>query len=355
MRNLFAIMTALGAAWACAPAEEAGSDAAPLGFADVEPVPAGAEGLLRMEDGVILADGTVVVSEQYNGMVAIAPDGSVRPFGRFAEAGYVYSLPDAPAAANGVSLEPDGVHVLVADLLGAGIYRVNLETEETTRIYQHPYGVNVAVRDSTGAIWFAQSTENVPGPDSEARMFSTMDSWVADGALYRIPPPGPDGALPAPELVLDGLLFANGLAIDEARGALYINETTGNRVMAYDLDIAAGAVSNGRVLLEIATPDNAELDGRGNLYVPSVLGNKVVAIDLDTGEARTVFREQTEANDRIIAQLESRAASGEPALDLVTPEAWAPLPGGITGVIFDDDGEPAYLTGLGSTILKVKR
>ncbi|HCY03723.1 MAG TPA: hypothetical protein DHU71_13715, partial [Erythrobacter sp.] len=89
---------------------------------------------------------------------------------------------------NGVSWEPDGRHVLVADITGGHIYRVDTETEAVTRIYDHPYGVNAVVRDPTGAIWFTQSTENAAGEGSEARMFAAADKPLGDGAVFRIAP-----------------------------------------------------------------------------------------------------------------------------------------------------------------------
>jgi sugar lactone lactonase YvrE len=287
-------------------------------------------------------------------MVAIAPDQSMRPFGRFAEAGYA-STPDRPAATNGVSLEPDGAHALVADVYTGAIYRLNIETEAVERIYQHSYGVNVAVRDSTGAIWFTQSTENVPGPDTEARIFETMNSYAPDGVLFRIPPAPSGGAMPAPGVVVDGLLFANGLVVDEARGRLYLNELTANRVMSWRLDVATGAVSDRRVLIEMPTPDNIEMDADGLLWVGSPLGGRMTVVDPDTGASHAVFANRTEANDRIVAELLPRMAAKQPALELVSPDAWAPLPGGITGVVFAPDGRTVWLTGLGDALLKLER
>lgn len=355
MRRILAVMAVMGAAWACAlAAEDEGADAAPLSFADAEVFPA-ARGLSRSEDGLALADGTIIVSEQVNGMVAIAPDQSVRPFGRFAEAGYVHAPPERPAGPNGVSLEPDGVHALVADIYTGAIYRVNVETEDTELIYQHPYGVNVAIRDATGAIWFTQSTENVAGPDTEARIFETMDTYATDGVLFRIPPAPLGGPPPAPEVVLDGLSFPNGLVIDEARGRLYLNETTADRVTSWAVDVASGAVSDRRVLAEVVTPDNVEMDAQGLLWVGSPIGGRMMVIDPETGASHPIFWNRTEANDRIVAELKRRVAAHEPAQELVTPEAWAPMPGAVTGVVFSPDGASVYLTGLGDALLKLER
>lgn len=366
MRRAVAIMAVLGV-WGCSPAAdepalEAEAPPAPEAaalpswtFADAELFPA-SRGLSRSEDGIVLPDGTVIVTEQVNGMVAIAPDGSsMRPFGRFAELGYVHRAPDHLSAPNGVTVEPDGRHLLIADLYNGAIYRVDIATEETELLYQHPFGVNVALKDSTGAVWFTQSTENVSGPDTEPRIFETMDTYATDGVLFRIPPPGPDGALAAPEVVIDGLMFPNGLLIDEAAGTLYLTETTGHRVTSYDVDVASGAVSNRQVVVEMPTPDNVERDADGVLWIASPLGGRVVAFDPETGATQIVFRNQTEAGDAIVEELLRRVETQEPAMALVTPDAWAPMPGGLTGVIFAPDGRTVYLTGLGDALLKLER
>jgi sugar lactone lactonase YvrE len=354
MRTVLAATAAMILTSGCAHVGENTLDALPSWtFADAEVFPA-ARGLSRSEDGFALADGTIVVVDQAHGMVAIAPDQSMRPFGRFADAGYAHA-PERPGGPNGVALEPDGVHALIADIYTGAIYRLDIETEAVERIYEHPYGLNVAVRDSTGAIWFTQSTENAPGPDTEARIFETMNSYAADGVLYRIPPAPPGGALPAPEVAADGLLFANGIVVDEARGRLYLNELTANRVVSWRLDVATGAVSDRRVLIEVPTPDNIEMDADGLLWVGSPLGGRMMVVDPDTGASHPIFWNRTEANDRIVAALLPRMAAQEPALELISPDAWAPLPGGITGVIFAPDGRTVYLTGLGDALLKLER
>jgi sugar lactone lactonase YvrE len=72
--------------------------------------------LMRPEDGVVLPDGRLVVADQAHGLRLVRPAGSSRPFGRFAEAGYVHRPPEITAGANGVTLELGGTHILVADV-----------------------------------------------------------------------------------------------------------------------------------------------------------------------------------------------------------------------------------------------
>jgi sugar lactone lactonase YvrE len=324
-----------------------------LAFADGVVFPAG-RGLHRAEDGEALPDGRIIVSDQVNGLAAIAPDGSVSPFGRFADAGYRHSH-ETPAGPNGVTLEPDGAHLLVADVFTGAIYRVNIATEAVELIHDHPFGANTAVRDSTGAIWFTQSTENPAGPDSEARLLGApMTQFVADGALFRIAPPSGDDAPVVAEPILTGLAFANSLVIDEARGELYLSETMADQITAYKLSLADGALSDRRVLASVPTPDNIEMDETGQLWVASPVRNELVVINLETGETRSAFRAQTDINDRVSTEWARRVGMREPVLDLFTPDLWAPMPGLVTGVIFTPGGGPIYVSGLGDALVRLE-
>jgi len=350
MRSIVPILLIAGALAACAPAQNAAQTAS---FDDATIFPA-ARGLARAEDGEVLADGTIIVVDQRHGLLAIAPDEATRPFGRFADAGYAHAPPSLPAGPNGISREPDGAHVLVADVFGGGIYRVNLETEATERVYAHAYGVNTAIADSTGAIWFTQSTENAPGPTAEARLLDgPFNSHLEDGALYRIPPPAANGARAPAQIVLEGLAFANGIVIDEERDRLYLAETLGNQITAYDVNLATGELSNRRVVASITTPDNIELDGRGRLWVASPTASEVYLVDPESGEIQTVFSSRTPESEQGIAEWARRREAREPVLDLFSPAMWAPLPAPITGVILTPGDGPIYISGLGDALLRL--
>jgi sugar lactone lactonase YvrE len=352
-RRILAVAVCLIAA-ACGRSERQELQSLPLwSFEPAQIFPAD-RSLLRPEDGVVLADGRVVVADQAYGLRIIAADGAAAPFGRFADAGYRLEPPAHPAGPNGVSFEPDRQHVLVADIYSGAIYRVATAGGETTLAYKHRFGVNSAERDSTGAIWFTQSTENPDGPQSETRMFAAIDRPIGDGALYRIAPPGEGEMASEAELILGDLDYANGLAIDEKRGEIYIAETMADQVSALQVDFAKGAVKGRRVVAEILTPDNLKLDEAGRLWVASPLRNEIVVVWPETGEARSVFRAQSAGNDRIAAEWRRRRKADAPTLNLFTPEVWAPLPGAITSVILAEDG-PVYVGGLGDALLKLDR
>ncbi|MCC5861899.1 MAG: SMP-30/gluconolactonase/LRE family protein [Gammaproteobacteria bacterium] len=309
--------------------------------------------LVRPEDGVMLADGTLLVADQVHGLAALAPDGAKRPFGDFAAAGYVHEPPERSAGPNGVALEPDGIHVLVADIFTGAIYRVNTESEQVELAYQHEFGANAARSDSSGAIWFTQSTEN-SGPDSEARMFAAVDMRSLDGALFRVPPPGADGSRPAAELKVAGMAFANGLAIDEARGQIYVAEVMADRITGYRLDVASGELTEGRVVAELPTPDNIELDASGRLWVASPIANALLVVDPESGHWSTAFYPETPEHQALFAEWQRRGQTGESRLELIGPDMWSPLPGLLTGLILTTEGGPIYLTGLGDTLVKLE-
>lgn len=353
MKRVLSLALVAGALSACATMTATNNETAsaqPAATFDVFPA---ARGLNRAEDGVALADGRIIVADQKHGLSLISVDQSVRPFGKFAKAGFRHDAKTWPAAPNGVALEPDGKHILVADIHTGAIYRTNVDTEATTLLHQHRYAVNTAVRDSTGAVWFTQSTRNRGGAKSEQDLTKSFNTFVADGALFRTAAPTARRPHPKPRRVLGGLCFANGIVLDEARGALYVNESCGNRVNAFRVSVKTGKLSHRRTLARVLLPDNIEIDARGKLWVASLVRNEIVMIDPDSGTVTSAFRAQSADNDRIAAEWQRRSDARQPLLDLFTPELWAPLPGPVTGIILSPGNGPAYVSGLGDALVKL--
>jgi hypothetical protein len=154
--------------------------------------------------------------------------------------------------------------------------------------------------------------------------------------------------------VLGDLAFANSIVIDEKRGQLFLSETMADQVTGYKISVADGALSDRRVVASVLSPDNIEMDETGRLWAASPVHNEVVTINPETGETRSVFRAQTETNDRITAEWQRRSKAREPVMDLFTPDLWAPMPGLVTGVVLTPGGGPVYVSGLGDALLKLE-
>jgi len=309
--------------------------------------------LTRPEDGVALPDGRLIVSDQEHGLRLVELNGTSKPFGGMAAAGYTHRPPEHSGGANGVSLEPGGTHLLLADVFGGAIYRVNVSSGATEKVHQHRYGINTAVRDSRGAIWFTQSAMNTPEA-GEARMWASVDIPRPEGALLRLG--SQDGRLATEAaIIVDSLFFANGLAIDETSGHLYVAETVGGRVLRFRVNLGTGQLSERSVFVDSVAADNLELDGEDHLWIASPLTNGLLVVNTATGERHTPFRSLTSAQQEVGAEFMRRGQVGASRMELFTPELWAPLPGAITGMIVGAKGGPVYLTGLGNALLKLPR
>jgi sugar lactone lactonase YvrE/ketosteroid isomerase-like protein len=309
--------------------------------------------LTHAEDGVALPDGRLLVGDWDHGLVTLAPDGTRRPFGNFVAAGFRTKAEPLWNSPNGVSFEPDGRHVLVADITGGHIYRVDTQTEQVTLIYDHPFGVNSVVRDTSGAIWFTQSTRNKAGEGSEARMFAAADKPLGDGSVWRIAPEELDRAKPVAVEMVSGLDFANGIAFDATRQKLYVAEILQSRILSFAVDPDTGALGDRRILATLPTPDNIELGADGMLWVASPFANAVYRVDPGTGDRQTIFSPTPDTNAQIIAETARRLEAGEPVLSLLTPAMWGPLPGLVTGVILAPDGT-VYVSNLGDALVRLK-
>ena len=306
--------------------------------------------LLRPEHGVMLADGTLIVADQRYGLAKIDLFGKVSPFGNFETLDFEHNPPKVESAPNGVHLTPDKQHIITADVFNGKIYKTSIKTKSTEIIYSHKYGANAAREDSTGSVWFTQSTEN----QNEERLFMALDRAIPDGALYRIPI-SKDGTFSKPELILKNLYFANGFYIDEKRNKLYLSEMMKNRVLSFDLDILTGSVSNQTTLAVLPTPDNMEINSEGKLWVSSPLSNQIYSVDPENGETYVVFDAQTQIGLEIMEEAIRRMELGEGFAELLTSELTGEMPGLLTGLIVGDESQPFYVANLGTALIKVSR
>ena len=77
----------------------------------------------RAEDGVMLADGTLIVADQRYGLIRIEPSGKVSPFGNFEALGYEHNPPEVDSGPNGVHLTPNKQYAVTADGFNGKIIR----------------------------------------------------------------------------------------------------------------------------------------------------------------------------------------------------------------------------------------
>ena len=306
--------------------------------------------LSRAEDGVMLADGTLIVADQKHGLSVIDQSGNVTPFGDFEALGYEHNPPKIESGPNGVHLTPDKQHVITADVFNGKIFKTSIQNNSSEIIYAHKYGVNTAREDSTGSLWFTQSTEN----QNEERLFGALDKAIPDGALYRLPI-SEDGTLSMPELILENLYFANGFYIDEDRSKLYLSEMMKNRILVFDLDLSTGALSNQTTLVVMSTPDNMELTSQGQLWVASPLSNQIYSIDPENGESYVVFDAQTQIGLENMEEGVRLMEMGNGFTQLLSPELTGEMPGLLTGLIIGDNSQPFYVANLGNALIKVSR
>tara|TARA_Y100000813_G_scaffold128611_1_gene92665 strand:+ start:85 stop:1152 length:1068 start_codon:yes stop_codon:yes gene_type:complete len=306
--------------------------------------------LTRPEDGVMLSDGTLIVADQRYGLAKIDLSGKVSPFGNFEALDYEHNPPKVESAPNGVHLTPDKQYIITADVFNGKIYKTSIQNNSSEIIYAHKYGVNTAREDSTGSLWFTQSTEN----QNEERLFGALDKAIPDGALYRLPI-SEDGTLSMPELILENLYFANGFYIDEDRSKLYLSEMMKNRILVFDLDLSTGALSNQTTLVVMSTPDNMELTSQGQLWVASPLSNQIYSIDPENGESYVVFDAQTQIGLENMEEGVRLMEMGNGFTQLLSPELTGEMPGLLTGLIIGDNSQPFYVANLGNALIKVSR
>ena len=146
------------------------------------------------------------------------------------------------------------------------------------------------------------SSRDVSQNKNEERLFGALARPIPDGAVFRIPSSSDSSALNSPEVVVEGLNFANGFYIDEVNNKFYLSETLGNRVLTYDLNLSVGSLSNPETLVKLPSPDNMQLNHDGLLWVASPLSNQIYSVNTPDGTADVVFDAQTNLG---LAELEA--------------------------------------------------
>jgi len=80
------------------------------------------------------------------------------------------------------------------------------------------------------------------------------------------------------KLISDDFKYPNGIALSPDEKILYVSDTTGGHIRAFDL-APDGSLSNGRIHTEIRTPDGMAVDVDGRIWSSSSRG--IVIFDVD--------------------------------------------------------------------------
>ena len=248
-------------------------------------------GVKRPEDVVVDRNGTVWLSDQLSACARLLPDGSLARVGA------------AGGAPNGINMDLQG-RILIANFGGPedGFGPLQRLDPSTGRVEilcgeiggRKLFGANYPLCDSRGRIWCSHSTW---GPVEKA--FSGQH----DGLIFRVEV---DGKV---TVLAEGIVFANGIALDFDERNLFVCETVGCDVLRYPINsngtlgtpqrygpklgFSHDEVQHLRPLTlaqrsQLGATDGCGFDQDGNLWVTLVLANKIVAIK-PSGEVVTVL------------------------------------------------------------------
>jgi sugar lactone lactonase YvrE len=255
------------------------------------------EGLHRPEDVAVSKDGAVYASDANAAISEILPDGSLRLIGR------------AGGEPNGINLTTDGSTMIIANYDAHVVQACDLASGVVTticdRVGDRPLRrPNYPIVARNGSIYCASSTQ------ADGFMERIADG-EPDGYIFRITPDG------SAELLVDNVLFPNGLALDADERHLYVCRTSTGDVVRFPIrdDGRLGAqeafgppmgdrkpdewgdkakrliwgdniecsLANAdlSVLFRWGLADGCAFDVEGNLWVTAVSANRIHAITSD--------------------------------------------------------------------------
>jgi gluconolactonase len=151
----------------------------------------------------------------------------------------------------GLKIDAAG-NILVADLSGKRIVRISPAREMTVLVDQFEgkpiNGPNDLCLDRAGNIYFTD-----PAGSSAAKPTGVVYRYSAQGKLTKIQ---------------EGLAYPNGIVVSPSQTRLYVDETSTNRLLSFDL-APDGALSNKRVLHQFPTDsvDGLSVDQYGRIWV----------------------------------------------------------------------------------------
>lgn len=237
-------------------------------------------GLSRPECVIAHSSGLLFAPDwtEPGGVSAIAPNGGVRRI--------LATRPDPgvdlPIRPNGIALEEGGTFLIAH--LGAetgGIYRLHVDGRcqvVTDRVDGEPMRpANFVALDRRGRMWITISTRKSPRATDYRPSADTGHIALFDGQSTR--------------MVADRLGYANECLLAPDGRTLWVNETFGRRLTAFD--VVDDALSNKRVVATFGAgvfPDGLALGADGALFVVSIVSNRVFRLPAG-GEMQLLLEE----------------------------------------------------------------
>jgi gluconolactonase len=172
-------------------------------------------GLGRPEDVAVDRNQRVFASDARSAVSEIDDKGNLRRIG------------NAGGEPNGINLTIDGEGMIIANWIGHVVQKLDLDTGVISvlcdSVGDRPLtwpNYPIVARD--GTIYCTSSTRS-------ATIVTAIVEGTSDGYIFRI---APDGAV---DLLVDDLLFPNGLALDEAEEYLYCVRTSAGDIVRFPL------------------------------------------------------------------------------------------------------------------------
>ena len=206
--------------------------------------------LVRPEGVMATRSGDVYAADRRGHISVVTPDGAQRVIGNLGGRpnGICLDSEDAVIVANIdlgqlQRLSPDGTHAVLVEQIGE-------------RRMGSP---NFPFVDHRGRIWCSNSTDR-------ADLQEALKDAQPDGCVFRI-----DDSTAS--VVADGLVFANGLTLDESERYLFVAETLACRISRFRVTSTGECVDReqyGPWMGARGQPDGIAFDTAGNLWVTLV-------------------------------------------------------------------------------------
>ncbi len=190
---------------------------------------------------------------------------------------------DNPLRPNGIALEAWG-NILIAHLgqEEGGVYRLRPDGCSEPVLVELDGKVlpptNFVTRDRLGRLWVTVSTRVTPRAADYRATAATGFIVLLDDKGARI--------------VADGLGYANECLLSPDGTRLYVNETFGRRLTAFDV-AEDGVLTNRRCLVEFGPgtfPDGLAQDEAGGIWIVSIVSNRVLRFTPD-GKLETILED----------------------------------------------------------------